>query len=137
MSVVMVRRLGSSEPEMRTVFYFFSFGALASGLFLPWHWVAPSFSSFVYLVATGMAGTLGQLLLTRAYAEAPAAYLSTFNYLSILYSTFFGWLLWNEWPHISVFIGAVIVVAAGIGNIMLEKSRKTKIAEAEVEVTYG
>jgi drug/metabolite transporter (DMT)-like permease len=137
MSVIMVRRLGSSEPEMRTVFYFFTFGAVASSFFLPAHWVAPTLPIFIYLVSTGMAGTLGQLLLTRAYAEAPAAFISTFNYLSILYSTFFGWLLWREWPEMSMFIGAGIVIASGLVNIALEKSRKVKIAEAEVEASYG
>ena len=71
-SVIMVRKLGSSEPESRTVFYFFTCGALIAGCFLPWHWTQPSLESFVYLVATGLAGAGGQILLTRAYAEAPA-----------------------------------------------------------------
>lgn len=135
-SVILVRRLGSSEPEVRTVFYFFLFGALASALFLPWHWTMPSMESLVYLVSTGLAGAGGQILLTRAYAEAPAAYLASFNYLGILYSAFFGWLLWSELPTPAVILGAGIVIAAGLMNVFFEKTRLRK-AESEVEVTYG
>lgn len=136
LSVIMVRRLGSSEPEMRTVFYFFLFGAIVSAIFLPFYWTSPTLSSLIYLVATGLAGTLGQILLTRAYAEAPAAFLSPFNYLSILYGTFFGWLIWNEWPLLNVFIGAGIVIAAGLGNLAFESARARK-AQDTTEVTYG
>lgn len=135
-SAIMIRKLGTSEPEIRTVFYFFLFGAVASALVLPWYWTAPTWQSFGFLIATALAGTCGQLLQTRAYAEAPAGYLSSFNYLSILYSTFFGWLIWNEWPTLAVFIGASIVIASGVMTVLLEKSRTAK-AEAAVEASYG
>lgn len=135
LSVIAVRRLGSSEPELRTVFYFFVFGALAMGLILPWHWTTPSFEALVYLVATGLSGTLGQIMLTRAYAEAPAGFLSPFNYLSIIYSTFFGWLLWGEWPAMIFFIGSAIVIGAGLANIALEKTRARE--KADGQAAYG
>lgn len=135
-SVIMVRHLGSSEPETRTVFYFFMFGAIISAVFLPWYWTQPTIESFVYLCATGVAGAGGQILITKSYAEAPAGYISSFNYLAIVYSSFFGWLLWNEWPSLAVFIGAGIVIGAGLVNYALEKTR-TRKAETEVEVTYG
>lgn len=120
---IAVRRLGASEPEIRTVFYFFTLSAIISAFFLPWYWSWPTWSSFACLVASGLTGTVGQLLMTRAYAEAPAGFLSPFNYVSIIYSTFFGWLLWGEWPHMAVFIGSAIVIAAGLLTFVLEKTR--------------
>lgn len=136
LSVVMVRKLGSTESEQTTVFYFFTIGALISAAFLPWHWTMPSLESFMYLVCTALAGMSGQLLMTRAYAQAPVGYISSFNYLSILYGTFFGWLLWSEWPSAGVFVGAAIIISAGLSNIALEKTRTVK-AESDVEATYG
>lgn len=121
---ISVRRLGSTEPEMRTVFYFFTLSTIIAACFLPWYWTMPTFETLVYLVGSGLAGTLGQILMTKAYAEAPAGFLSPFNYLSIVYSTFFGWLLWDEWPHEAVFIGSAIVIAAGFLTLYLEKTRK-------------
>lgn len=121
---IAIRRLGSTEPELRTVFYFFTFSTLASGAFLPWWWTMPSFSSLVYLVAAGLAGTLGQIMLTRAYAMAPAAFLSPFNYLQIIYATAFGWLLWSELPSAAVVLGSAVVIGAGLLTIYLEKTRK-------------
>ncbi|MBU6235734.1 MAG: DMT family transporter [Alphaproteobacteria bacterium] len=118
-----VRRLGTSEPEIRTVFYFFTLSTIIAACFLPWYWTTPSFETLVYLVGSGLAGTLGQILLTKAYAEAPAAFLSPFNYVAIVYSTFFGWLLWGEWPHTAVFVGASIVISAGFMTLYLEKTR--------------
>jgi len=136
LSVIMVRKLGASEPENRTVFYFFLLGALIAAAFLPWYWTMPTWESLAYLVCTGLAGAGGQILLTRAYAEAPAGYLSSFSYIGIVYSSFFGWLLWDELPTLAVILGAAIVIAAGLMNYTLEKTRMRK-AEAEVEVTYG
>lgn len=128
---ISVRRLGSTEPEIRTVFYFFTLSTLIAGLFLPWYWTLPTTESLIYLVGSGLAGTLGQILMTKAYAEAPAGFLSPFHYLSILYSTFFGWLLWDEWPHEAVFIGSAIVIASGLLTLYLEKTRKKQVHPQE------
>lgn len=129
---ISVRRLGSTEPEIRTVFYFFTLSTIIAAFFLPWYWTMPTFETLVYLVGSGLAGTLGQILLTKAYAEAPAGFLSPFNYLAIVYSTFFGWLLWDEWPHEAVFVGSAIVIASGFLTLYLEKTRKKPDRPEEV-----
>lgn len=129
---ISVRRLGTSEPEIRTVFYFFTLSTIIGACFLPWYWTTPTTETLVYLVGSGLAGTLGQILLTKAYAEAPAGFLSPFNYVAIVYSTFFGWLFWDEWPHEAVFIGSAIVIAAGFLTLTLEKTRRKLPAEAAI-----
>ncbi len=133
---IALRNLGSTEPETRTVFFFCTLAAILSACFLPWFWTTPTPYTFLCLLACGLSGTTAQILTTRAYAMAPAAFLSPFNYLSILYSTLFGWLLWGEWPDHAVFVGAVIVIASGVLTLWLERTR-TRKAETEAESSYG
>ncbi|MCB1537485.1 MAG: DMT family transporter [Alphaproteobacteria bacterium] len=139
---IALRDLGQSEPPNRTVFYFFTLSAAMSACFLPWFWSTPTPATLLWLVASGLTGTAGQLLMTRAYTMAPAGFLGPFNYLSIVYSTFFGWAIWHEWPHNAVFVGMAVVVASGFLSLALEKGRagaRADIAEAEAEAeaNYG
>jgi len=113
-TMMIVRRLGKTEHALTIVFYFSLCGAILTGAVLPWFWTPPSFTSFLYLVMGGLTGGAAQVFLTKAYAEAPAAYVSPFNYTSILYATFFGWAIWGNVPTMHVAVGAGIVILSGL-----------------------
>lgn len=113
-TMIIVRKLGKTEHTHTIVFYFSLIGAIISGAFLPWFWTPPSLVSFVYLIMCGLTGGAGQVFLTKAYAEAPAAYVSPFSYMSILFAVFFGWIIWDTIPHLNVMIGAAIVISSGL-----------------------
>lgn len=113
-AMICIRRLGDTEHSLTIVFYFFLTGTIMTGAILPWFWTAPSFLGFVYLVMAGICGMVAQIFLTNAYAKAPAAYVSAFNYLGIVFATFFGWAIWAEVPAMHVMIGAGVVIASGL-----------------------
>ncbi|HNP66022.1 MAG TPA: DMT family transporter, partial [Woeseiaceae bacterium] len=69
-----------------------------------------------------------QWLLSVAYRNAPAAIVTVFNYTSIVWATFFGWMIWNEWPLPAVMIGAVIVIASNILIVWRESRAKVPLA---------
>ena len=70
-----------------------------------------------------MAATIGQLLLTRGYQNAPASSVGIFTYTSVIFGTFLGWLFWSELLDLNYFFGAVLIVLAG--SIIL-RSKITK-----------
>jgi drug/metabolite transporter (DMT)-like permease len=89
---------------------------------LPFGWVVPSGPDAAVLILTGLLGGVGQILMTSAYRNAPAATVASFEYVSMLWGVAFGYLLFNEAPTQNVVAGGAIVVAAGIVIIFRERA---------------
>jgi drug/metabolite transporter (DMT)-like permease len=96
LAITTVRRLGRTEPAKRTVFYFSLIATLASALPLAWAWSTPRPLAWAGLFGVGVLATLGQLLLTRSLALAPAGRVGPFAYASVLFAAAYGWLGWGE-----------------------------------------
>jgi drug/metabolite transporter (DMT)-like permease len=118
---VTVRRLGRTEPATRTVFYFAVLGALVSTIPMLFHWRMPASDEWWQLLLIGLFGSLGQLLLTRGYAVAPAARIGPFTYFSVVYAALFGYLFWGETLDLAFVAGAGLIAIAGI--LALYRSR--------------
>ena len=63
---------------------------------LPVRWQTPDASLWLLLIVMGVIASLGQLLLTRAYACAPAAQVGPFSYATVVFAAVAGWVLWGE-----------------------------------------
>ena len=111
---VTVRKLSATEPPLRVVSYFAIGGVMISSLPMFWHWQTPSFSQLILLAGVGLTTTIGQLLLTRGYQNAPAASVGIFTYTSVPFGTFLGWLVWNELLERKSWYGAVLIIVAGL-----------------------
>ena len=110
---VAVRKLSATEPTLRIVYFFAIFGLFISAFPLIWNWQTPTLSQYFMLMGVGLAATIGQLLLTRGYQNAPASSVGIFTYTSVIFGTFLGWLFWSELLDINYFFGAVLIVLAG------------------------
>ena len=121
---IMVRHLGKTEHALTIVFYFSFLGTIVCGLALPFFWTPPSAQALFYMVMTGLAGSIAQVLVTKAYAEAPAAFVSPFGYLGILFAAFFGWLIWADIPAWNMWVGTLVIIASGL--IILCREARTR-----------
>ena len=66
------------------------------------------------MLGIGLTTTIGQLLLTRGYQNAPASSVGIFTYTSVPFGSFVGWLFWQELLDKNSFVGAVLIVLAGL-----------------------
>ena len=89
-------------------------GTLITGAAMPFVAVTPTMEEIPLLLGVGVSGGIAQWLLTVAFKYAPAALVTVFNYTSIVWATFFGWMIWNEWPLPAVFAGASVVIASNL-----------------------
>ena len=62
----------------------------------------------------GIAGTLAQLFMIRAFALADAGVIAPFGYIGILFATVWGYVFFGEIPDIWVGVGALVIVGAGL-----------------------
>jgi len=111
---VSVRRLAQEEPVMRIVFYFALFSTVLSAVPLPWRWQTPQGEEWGLLLALGVFGTAAQLLLTRALQLSRASAIAPLSYSSLLFGALLGYVFWKEVPAPLFWLGAALVVAAGL-----------------------
>jgi drug/metabolite transporter (DMT)-like permease len=90
-------------------------------LLLGFRW--PSRADAAMMVAGGIANALAQYLWTRALQLAPAAAVSPFYYLLLVWSLAIGFVVWGDVPGIGLLTGSAIVVASGLFLLWHETRR--------------
>jgi drug/metabolite transporter (DMT)-like permease len=115
-----VRKLVTSERSATIVLYFSVTCSIAGLLTLPFGWVWPTPTQWVTLVGAGIAGGIGQILLTEAYRHADVSVIAPFEYLSLVLALIVGYVVFSDVPTPTMMIGAAIVVGAGIFIIYRE-----------------
>ena len=119
---VFVRKLVLTESTSAIVFWFSATATLLSLVTLPFGWVMPDGREVAILIAAGLLGGVGQILLTSGYREADASVVAPFEYVSMLFALGFGYFLFDEVPTATMLFGALLVVTAGILIIWRERS---------------
>ncbi len=115
-----IRKLVQTERSATIALYFSVVCALVSLASLPFGWVALSLEQAVTLVVAGIAGGVGQVLLTECYRHADVSVVAPFEYTSLLLSIAVGYLAFHEVPTVEMLIGATLVVGAGLFIIWRE-----------------
>jgi drug/metabolite transporter (DMT)-like permease len=119
-----VRKLGElGEPEWRTVFYFSALSALGG---LPWLLSASPFHAidlrgWLLLLGVGGFGVLAQLCMTAAYKHGKTLVSASLAYSTVIFSSAFGMLLWDENLPWQGWAGVVLIVGAGVLATMLSR----------------
>jgi drug/metabolite transporter (DMT)-like permease len=131
-TVVQTRRLTDSETTSAIVFYFSLFCAVAGALTLPFAWHPPTTKELIELMAIGVLGGVSHILLTESYRFAPASLLAPFDYTAMVWALVLGYLMFGETPTPLVFLGAVIIAAAGL--FVIWRERRLGIVRARARV---
>ncbi|HPE26161.1 MAG: DMT family transporter [Rhodobacteraceae bacterium] len=118
---VFVRKLVTAEKVTAIVFYFSLTATGISLITLPFGWVLPDARTAATLIAAGLLGGVGQVLLTSSYRYAHASVVAPFEYASMVLALLVGYFIFDEAPTLVVLAGAAIVVSAGILIIWRER----------------
>jgi drug/metabolite transporter (DMT)-like permease len=84
-------------------------------------WKMPTMRDAFLFVLMGIAGGIGQIMLTQSFRYADASIIAPFDYVSMIWAVAVGWFLFGELPASLVVAGSCIVVAAGIFVIWRER----------------
>ena len=108
-----IRHLTGTEPTARIIFYFGAVSTAVSAVPVIAAPRVPTPAEWPLLGAIGVLATAGQLLLTRAYAQAPAARVGPFIYSSVVFAGLLEWALWKSVPDALAVAGMALVAVAG------------------------
>jgi drug/metabolite transporter (DMT)-like permease len=118
-----LRHLQRSENVVAIVFWFAVAGVIVGGLALPFFGHARAAAGFALVIAGGVAGGIGQLLMTSSL-RAPVSVVSAFDYLQIVAATVYGWLLFSDVPKASTIFGAALIAISGLYTAWREHRRR-------------
>jgi drug/metabolite transporter (DMT)-like permease len=123
LAMIFIRSLGRSESTGAIAFYYTLVCTVIGAAFLPFQWVTPGPEDAALLIAIGLIGGCGQLLITSSYRNAPAAVIAPFDYISMLYVSLIGYAVWGDVPDRFLLAGAAIVIASGLYILNRETRR--------------
>jgi drug/metabolite transporter (DMT)-like permease len=119
---ILTRKLASSEPVMRQLFYTALVGTLATSLVLPLYWTAampqPTPGQALLIASLGVYGGLGHFLLIRALQEAPASTLSPLQYVQLIWATLLGWIVFDHLPDLPAMLGMAVIGGASLSLVL-------------------
>ena len=83
--------------------------------------------SLLFMIATGVTGSVAFILIFKAYSIASPAVVSPFEYSILLWSSLSGWIFFNEIPNLQTIVGIFIIVISGIYIFIREKTQNQSI----------
>lgn len=119
-ATITVRNLVYTERSATIVLYFSIICTLLALVTAPFGWIAPSPAQWALLVGGGIAGGIGQILLTESYRHADVSLVAPFEYTSLLLSIIIGYVFFGDVPTVAMLVGALIVIGAGLFIIYRE-----------------
>ena len=105
--------------------------SLIPALFV-WQWPTPA--EWTWLAVAGIAGTLGQLLVTQAFRVADTMAVMPFDFTKLIWASLLGFLVFDEVPSIFTWIGGTVIFAGSLYVALRERQtqdRSTRAATIE------
>ncbi len=122
-TLVMIRIAPPRESDLALVICPMIILALGSGVMtvLTTGFPVPSVGNLALVLLAGFCLFAGNLLIVRAYRVGAASFVAPFQYCLIFWGAFNGWLVFRETVELFTWIGAAIIIAAGL--IVLRSDR--------------
>lgn len=121
LNAITVRVLGRTDSTAAMSFWFIATVAVGAGLLALADWHAVRAADSGLLIALGVTGALGQVLITEAFRSAPVSVVAPFEYSSLFWGLGLDALFWGELPEPIVFAGAAVIVGSGLYLIHHER----------------
>jgi drug/metabolite transporter (DMT)-like permease len=83
--------------------------------------LVPSWEQMGILLGIGLLGGMGGLLLIQASKQTPANLIAPVQYSQLIWAILFGALFFGEYPDWIAIVGMLVVVGAGLLNVLTEK----------------
>ena len=129
-ATIAIRHLGATEAVATTVFWFGATSLVPLGLAMPFVAHAHDGTTFAIIVGLSLAGGIAQLALTGALRLAPVSLVMPMDYSSLLWATLLGLIIFNQEPSYWTWLGAPIVIGAGL--VILWREHRLRIAGSAV-----
>lgn len=130
---IQIADLNRKDQPLTIVFWFAVVATSFTLPFLPFVGKAHDATTWALLAGIGVFGTAGQFLLTLALRFGTVASVIVMDYSALIWATLFGWLIWDSLPPTTTWLGAPMVIGAGI--VIAWRERRLQIARRAADAT--
>ena len=114
LAIVLMRKIAQQDRSIVQMVLSNSFFLVTTGLPLVYLWHTPSLREIALLIGSGVLAGFAQFTLFEGMKRAPASVIAPFEYTSVVWSFLLGYLIWHDLPRNEVFVGAALIVGAGL-----------------------
>jgi drug/metabolite transporter (DMT)-like permease len=126
---VTLHELSKTEHTVAILFYSTLIAGSISAVPCIHSWEQVPFSVlWIYILPISVLGLVHQYLITRAYALVSPHLVGGFIYFCVLFSAFFGWLIWNETLDSMKILSGILLMGCGV---MMVRENNPKTASAK------
>lgn len=124
--MVIIRLLSRTDQPVTILTY----QAVGVGLLMVppaiWFWKTPTLAELGLLVAIGVVSAVAQIVNIYAFRAGEASAIAPLDYTRLIWAVGFGLMLFSEWPGWHVFVGAAVIIAAGLYTLYREQQLGAK-----------
>lgn len=119
-AVILMRQIVRYEGPLVQMLVQNAFSLVATAGWTAYVWVTPSALELFLLVFTGTIAAGGQLVQFAAIRRAPVAVMAVVEYSGLVWAFLLGWVIFADQPPVAVYLGAGIILAAGMFLVFTE-----------------
>jgi drug/metabolite transporter (DMT)-like permease len=127
LAIVLLRKIALREKTIIQMILNNAFFLVTAGVPLFYVWQTPSWSAALLLFGAGILSGLAQFTLFEGMKRAEASVVAPFEYTSLIWSFLLGYLIWADIPRHEVFLGAALIMGAGLLIIAGEHFRSRRL----------
>lgn len=108
------RKIGADERTATLIIYPLLANVLITGVMQYFVYIPMALVDLAKMASVGILTIIAQYLIIMAYRSAPAALVAPFQYSQMLWAVFYGYIWFGETPETRVYVGAVVIIIAGM-----------------------
>ncbi len=114
LGIILIRRMSTTEPVIRILFYYHVFGIV---LFIGpalWVWRTPDPASFAMLTLIGALTAAAMACFVKGFSLGEASVVGPLEYTRLIYASLIGYFLFAETPSGWTLLGAAMIAAGAL-----------------------
>ncbi len=122
--VILTRKIARREPSLVQMFFNNCFFLALTAIGCALTWRPPDANDLALLLLVGVLGGLGQFSLFESAQHAPASLTAPLEYTALVWAFLLGFLVWGDIPGPGVFLGAALILAAGLLLLLTQQASR-------------
>ena len=124
---IAIRRMSTTETTETLLIYQLLLLTVFTAALLPFGFTLPGPFDLSLLAVAGMLNGVAQYWWTKSLHLAPASAVVPFNYLSLVWATIVGFIVWGDLPTPMLLAGSAIVVGSGLYILWRETGARRRL----------
>ena len=120
-TTIVLRHVAQRERRVSLVGLQVFYSAIFNGVLMLPAFVVPTLEQLAIFAGIGLLGGLGGLMLIIATKQTPANLVAPVQYSQLIWAILFGALFFGEYPDWIAILGMLIVVGAGLLNVLSDR----------------